>query len=181
MLDRDLVAVDARHGGQRIERLRLEERVLWTGARGAIGMVLTDQRVLGVATGSAAWQSENRLRDEQFPAHGLLGERIGLVVTSRRALAFDGGSGNLLQISLGLRERVIDARTGENVAIVVTDRRALGASPFTGGFFTSKLELEERFQALSTGANLATLTTDRRVLIFRGPSGTFEERNRTLR
>ena len=51
VLDRQLVAVDARGGGQRELALRLDERVLWTGARGRVGVALTDQRVLAVAVG----------------------------------------------------------------------------------------------------------------------------------
>ena len=42
-------------------------------------------------------------------------------------------------------------------------------------------ELSERVEALDTSANLATLTTNRRVLIFRAPSGSWEERRRNLR
>ena len=181
VLDRQLVAVDARGGGQRELALRLEERVLWTGARGRVGVALTDQRVLAVAVGSAAWQEADRQRDEELPGDALLGDRVALVVTSRRILGFDGGSGNLVESRLGIRERVLALRAGENVAVAVTDRRALGLSPMVGGFFEAKLSLAERFESLTAAANLATVTTDRRVLIFRAPSGSWEQRLRTLR
>jgi hypothetical protein len=181
VLDRQLVAIDARGGGQRELALRLEERVLWTGARGRVGVALTDQRVLAVAVGSAAWQEADRQLDEELPGEALLGDRVALVVTSRRILGFDGGSGNLVESRLGVRERVLALRTGENVAVAVTDRRALGLSPMVGGFFEAKLSLVERFESLTAAANLATVTTDRRVLIFRAPSGSWEQRLRTLR
>jgi hypothetical protein len=67
------------------------------------------------------------------------------------------------------------------VAVVVTDRRALGLSPWVGGFFPTKVHLEERLESVDAGGNLATVTTDRRVLVFRTPTGTWEERRRTLR
>lgn len=181
VLDRQLVAVDARGGGQRELPLRLEERVLWTGARGRVGVALTDQRVLAVSAGSAAWQQANRQREEQLPSDALLGDRVALIVTSQRVLGFDGESGNLVESRLGVRERVLALRAGENVAVAVTDRRALGLSPMVGGFFEAKLRLAERFESLTAAANLATVTTDRRVLIFRAPSGSWEERLRTLR
>jgi hypothetical protein len=181
VLDRQLVAIDARGGGQRELALRLEESVLWTGARGRVGVALTDQRVLAVAAGSAAWQEADRQLDEKLPGDALLGERVALVVTSRRVLGFDGGSGNLVESRLGIRERVLALRAGENAAVVVTDRRALGLSPMVGGFFEAKLSPVERFESLTAAANLATVTTDRRVLIFRAPSGSWEERPRTLR
>ena len=181
VLDRQLVAVDARGGGQRELALRLDERVLWTGARGRVGVALTDQRVLAVAVGSGAWQKADRHLDEELPGDALLGDRVALVVTSRRILGFDGGSGNLVESRLGIRERVLALRAGENVAIAVTDRRALGLSPMVGGFFEAKLSLVERLESLTAAANLATVTTDRRVLIFRAPSGSWEQRLRTLR
>jgi hypothetical protein len=180
VLDGQLVAIDARGGGQKETPLRLDERVAWTGARGKIGVALTDQRILAVAAGSAAWQHVARRHQERLPSEALLGDRVALVVTSRRAVGFDGGSGNLVESSLGIRERVLAARTGENVAVVVTDRRALGLSPSVGGFFEAKIRLEERLESVDAGANLATVTTDARVLIFRAPSGSWEERRRTL-
>jgi hypothetical protein len=181
VLDRQLLAVDARGGGQKEVALRLEERVLWTGARGRVGVALTDQRVLAVAVASGAWQETARQIDEELPEEALLGDRVALVATSRRVLGFDGGSGNFVESRLGVRERVLALRAGQNVAVVVTDRRALGLSPMVGGFFEAKINLVERFESLTAAANLATVTTDRRVLIFRAPSGSWEQRLRTLR
>ena len=43
-----------------------------------------------------------------------------------------------------------------------------------------KLSVAERIESITTGSNIATLTTYRRVLIFRTPTGTWEERNRSL-
>jgi hypothetical protein len=181
LVDRDLLAVDARTGGQKALRLRLEETLLWKGSQGRVGVAFTDQRILAVASGSAAWQEASLMLDELLPARALLGDRVALAVTSRRVLGFDGGSGNLIESRLGLRERVLAPRTGENVAVLVTDRRALGLSPLIGGFFETPIQLEERLEAVEAGANLATVTTDRRVLIFRAPTGSWEERRRPLR
>lgn len=180
LIDRELVAIDAQGGGQTTLSLRLAEQVAWHAARGAIGVALTDQRILAVAVGSAAWQSENRLRDEVLPERALLGDRVALLATSRRLFGFDGGSGNLVQSALGLRENLLSQRVGENVGVVVTDRRALGLSPVAGGFFPIEINLDERLESVSASANVATVTTSRRVLIFRSPSGTWEIRLRTL-
>jgi len=180
VIDGELLAFDARNGGQRALPLRLAERVLWTGSRGQIGVALTDQRILAVSTGSAAWQIESRQRGEALPDRALLGDRVGLILTSVRAIGFNGGSGNLVESRLGLREQVLDARSGANVAVVVTDRRALGLSPLVGGFFETPILLEERIESLKAGANLASITTNRRVLIFRATTGSWEERVRPL-
>ncbi len=181
VVDRELLAIDAAGGGQTATRLRLGETVLWKGARGKVGVIITDQRILAVATQSGFWQEIDYGRTEQRPESALLGERVALAITSERVLGFNGGSGNLAEYRLGPREQVIVARVGENVGVVVTDRKALGLSPFRGGFFAISLDLGDQIEAVTAESNLATLTAGRRVLIFRATTGTWEERSRDLR
>jgi hypothetical protein len=181
VIDREMLAIDAAGGGQTTARLRLNETVLWKGARGKVGVIITDQRILAVASQSGSWQETDYRRKEQRPESALLGERVALVITSERVLGFNGGSGNLVEYRLGPREKVLAARVGENVGVVATDRRALGLSPFQGGFFSTALELGDQIEAISAESNLATLTVPRRLLIFRATTGTWEERSRKLR
>jgi hypothetical protein len=171
VLDREMLAT---------ARLRLDETVLWKGARGKVGVIITDQRILAVASQSGSWQEADYRRTEQRPESALLGERVALVITSERVLGFNGGSGNLAEYRLGPREKVLAARVGANVGVVATDRRALGISPFQGGFFSTALELGDQIEAISAESNLATLTVRRRLLIFRATTGTWEERSRNL-
>lgn len=181
VLERELLAVDAESGGDTRESLELGERVLWQGARGRVGVVLTDRRVLAVGTGSAAWQDARYRRRERPPSRAHLGDRVALVLLATRALGFNGGSGNLVERSLGPGEAILELGVSGNVAVVVTDRRALGLSPFAGGFFEAKLQLRERVEAVRATGNLATVTTSRRLLTFRAPSGSWGERNLDLR
>jgi len=180
LIDRELLAIDARGGGQKALRLRLGENLLWKGSQGSVGLAFTDQRILAVAVQSAAWQEEQRLHDEVVPDSVSFGDRVALAVTSRRVLGFTQ-AGNLIETPLGLREQVLAVRTGENVAAAVTDRRALGLSPSAGGFFSIPVQLGEKLESVEATANVATVTTHRRVLIFRAPFGSWEERNRKLR
>ncbi len=180
VVDRDLLAIDAAGGGQTVARLRLNETVIWKGARGKVGVVITDQRILAVATQSGSWQETDYRRTERRPESALLGERVALAITSERVLGFNGGSGNLVEYRLGPREKVVASRVGENVGVVVTDRKALGLSPFRGGFFAIPLALGDQIEAVTAESNLATLTGRRRVLIFRATTGTWEERKRGL-
>ena len=181
VLDREVLAVDARSGGQIRVSLRLNEHVHWFGSRGKVAVVLTDQRILAVAVSSGAWQQTDLQRDETPPLEAELGERIALIVTSVRILGFDGGSGNLVESRLGINEKLLQMRAGATVGVAVTDRRALALSSDAGGFFTAKIGLQERLEAVAVSANLATVTTHRRLLVFRGPTGSWEERRRTLR
>jgi hypothetical protein len=159
----------------------LAERVQWLATRGRVGMALTDQRVLAVAVASGTWQQAELQRGEQVSGLPDLGDRVGLLLTSRRVLGFDGGSQNLIESSLGLRERVLATAVGNNVAAVVTDRRALGLSPTVGGFFDTPVQLGETIERIVAESNLVTVTTPRRLLIFRTPTGSWEIRLRNLR
>jgi hypothetical protein len=178
--ERRVVAIDGLAGAEKSEDLLLGERVLWGEARGRVGVVLTDQRVLAVATRSASWQAERYQRGEAPPPNALLGEQVALVVTSRRALGFNSGSGNLTDVRLGPRERVIAADVSGAVGVVVTDRRALGVSPFAGGFFEARLGLGEDIESLAATGNVATLRTSRRILTFQAVGGAWVELDRDL-
>ncbi len=178
--DRQLLAFDARGGGQIREDLRLEERVLWKGAQGRVGVVVTDQRLMAVGVGSGAWQVADLQLGEQVSGEAMLGDRVALIQTNRRVLGFGGEPLAISERSLGLRENVLARRVGESVAVLVTDRRALGLSPFRTGFAEIKLWLDERIESVSAVANLATLRSDRRILIFRSSSRSWEERRLNL-
>jgi hypothetical protein len=175
-VDRSLVALDARGGGDTRERLGVGERVLSRSARGQVGVALTDRRILAVTASSAAWQEARYQLREGVAEAPLLGERVALVLTNRRVIGFDGGSGNLVEQRLGPRERVLARAVSGNVAVAVTRRRALGLSPFTGGFFEAPIHADEDVREVDATANVATVRTSRRLLTFRAPSGTWAER-----
>ena len=151
-----------------------------TRQRGRVGIAVTDRRLLLVGVSSAAWQTARFRHGEQLLEEPMLGDRVVLVLTNRRALGFDGGSRNLVESDLGPRERPLVRAVGANVAIVATARRALGLSPFRGGFFERTLQLNEQLQTAAASGNLATLTTSRRLLTFKAASGQWSERNRGL-
>jgi len=181
VVDRDLVAIDDAGGGQTLEHLRLDERVVWQGSRGKLGVVLTDQRALAVATQSSAWQSIDYGRDEQPDEAAYLGERVAVIATSERILGFDGHAGNFVEYRLGLREQVSGIAVGENVAVVVTDRHAIGLSPFVGGFFRTPVALRDAIESVSAESTLATVMTEHHVLTFRASTGRWQRHKRSLR
>jgi hypothetical protein len=178
VVDRELVAI--RSAGQLTIRLELDERLLWHGSRGAVALALTDRRMLGAATRSAAWQTLPLRRQEPPPEAAQLGDRVALFVTDDRIVGFNGETGNFAEFPLGVRESVRHRRVGANTAVVVTDRNAVGLSAFAGGFFAAKLGLREQVEAVEALANLATVTTNRRLLIFRAASGVWTEKNLAL-
>jgi hypothetical protein len=180
VLEGEILAIDANGGGQLSEELHLHEEVVWTGAQGSIGLVITNERLLAVSLGSSAWSEARFERTEVRPTHALLGDRVGLVVTNTRALGFQSGSGQLSEYRLGPRESVLATRAGENVLVVVTSRKAIGLSP-SGGFAEMRLQLKEELRHVSVRSNVATVRTSRRLLIFRGPSRSWAEQKLELR
>jgi hypothetical protein len=180
VLEHQLLAISATGGGQTRVEVELGEQILWTGTRGRVGIVLTDRRILGVTDRSAAWQETRYRRTESPPAGVLFGDRVALMSTEDRVIGLDGGSGNLIEYRLGPQERVLDARVGANVAVAITSREAIGLSPRAGGFFAVAINLKERIESISAKSDIVTVTTNRRLLIFRSPTGTWEEKRLNL-
>jgi hypothetical protein len=113
---------------------------------------------------------------EQLTAPPQLGARVALALTTRRALGFDGGSGNWVEASLGPRERVVAAAVANHVAALATDRRALALSPTRGGFFEAPVALYDMPLQLGASGDLATLRTSSRLLVFRASASHWSER-----
>jgi hypothetical protein len=181
VLEREILAIDAEGGGETRERLEIGENVLFAKQRGKVGVAVTDRRILAVATRSGSWQEARYRRGETPPLDASLGDRVALLLTAQRAIGFDGGSGNLIEASIGPQEVATRTAVGQNVAVVVTNRRALGLSSERGGFFDTRLRVGEPVESISALAKTVTLQTDRRLLIFRGPSGSWEERRLPIR
>ncbi len=180
VVDREILAFDARSGGQIRKDLRLDERVLWHGTQGEVGVVLTDQRILAINVGSQAWRVVKLQLGEVVPQKALLGDRVVLVVTGRRVIGFGGQPFSLSVKPLGIKEVILAQRVGENVAVVVTNRRAMGLSPHLAGFAEIDLWIRETIESVNAAANLATLRSDRRVLIFRASTRSWEARRLNL-
>jgi hypothetical protein len=176
IVGREVLSIDSENGGQRTERLERGEAVLYTRSQGRVGVVVTDRRMLAIATGSGSFQVARYRKGEGPPADVQIGDRVALAMMRSRAVGFDGNSHNIVESTIGPREIVLDTAVGPNVAMVVTDRRALGLSVDRGGFFDVPLRVGEQFQSLSAYANHATLQTSQRLLIFRGPDAAWEER-----
>jgi hypothetical protein len=180
VFEQDLVIAINFQGGSMTEKLEIGESPHWHATQGAVGIVLTDRRLLAIAANSGAWQEARYGRGERPPNHAMLGDRVALALTSERALGFDGGSGNLVEYRFGPQELPVATNAGANVGVVATDRKLLGLSPFVGGFFTTPLFVRERLETISPTPNLVTVTTDRRFLTFRSDSKIWTELNRPL-
>lgn len=172
VVDRELVAHALGRGSSKL-RLEPGERLIWHGASGRIGFVVTDRRVLGYHR-TTGWSDRRLLIGEASPSRPELGPRIALFVTSQRAIAYDG---HWCQETIGPQEGIFSADVGSGAALVVTNRRALALSTGSSRFVETELGIHERIERARTVASSAEVTTSKRVLFFTGASWTEQERS----
>jgi hypothetical protein len=178
----EVLAIDPqRRGGIRRAALMVGEQVLWVGARGAVGLVVTDERMLGITAAWGAWQEAPFKIHESLPYSILLGDRVALVVTDLRAVGISTGGKKIFQSTIGTQERVIDGLVSDNVAVVVTDRRLLGVSGFVPGIVDTRVGIHEQIEYSSTLPSFVTIGTDDRVLVFRAGSASWDFERVSLR
>jgi len=156
---RDVFAFDALTGRRSQVRLELGETVYFEHSRGRVGLVLTDRRALGVASG-VGWQELRYRLQEVAPEIGLVEDRLALVVTGRRALGFIG-RGVWVEERLTPYEVVSALRIGSAVGVVVTNRRALGLAPDLARFVETDLQLKEELESVAARDTQGTIRTNR--------------------
>lgn len=180
VIDRELLAFDALGNKNFRARLEMDEEVIWTDSRGLVGVVITNRRAMAATTQATQWQ-EVRWRASETPVETvLLSDRLALLATHARVLAFDGVAGIWIESNIGPGERITALRAGQNNGVVVTNRRALAIAPDARGFFDTQLRLHEDIERVSADANLATVMTSQRILVFRSAVGSWSEIDRRI-
>lgn len=163
--------------GSSPSRIRLEgrEKLLWSTAKGVVGVALTDRRFLAVSPTSSGWQ-QARLRpsDGRSPAVELAAN-VALLISPKRVLGFDGRSGLLTETPLTPQEVVLASGANEHVGVVVTNRRAIGWASGFGAPADHALTVHESFELLRVLSTTATVRTSKRVLIFSSSSSLWRD------
>lgn len=180
VIDREVIAIDARGGAERSIELHLREEVGFRGARGIVAAALTSERVLLFAA-NRGWLELRWQNGELAPERVLLGERVALLATSMRVIGFNAETGIAIEERVSPREPVLDLAIGANAGAALTSRRLLGLSLNASRLIEEKVSLNEPVESLDAGANIITATTPRRLLIFRATGSSWEERPRRLR
>jgi hypothetical protein len=175
---RDLFAFDGLSGLRSTIRLELEEKVVFERTRGRVGLVLTNRRALGVASGSG-WRQLRLQLQEKAPTVGLVEDRIALVATDRRALAFTE-SGGWVEEKFSPNEAASALRAGASAAVVTTNRRALGMGSQLVRFVSEDLRVREELESVTAQDTLITLRTDRRILVFSAPRARWSVQRRKI-
>ena len=180
VVDREVLAFDAIGSKNFRARLAPDEEAIWSDAQGLVGIVVTNLRALAATPAASQWQEVRWRRSEKATESGTLSDRLILLTTPVRVLAFDSAARSWMESSIGPGERVTSLRVGENNGVVVTNRRALAIAPDARGFLDTHLRVHEDIERVSAEDNLATVTTSQRVLVFRSRAGSWSEINRPI-
>jgi hypothetical protein len=181
--DNEILAIDDRLGGMAAvrERLDVDEEPLYADARGEIGVVVTNKRILVASVESPRWMFTQIGVHESDPLAVVLGDRVALILTDHRALgvAADGRK-KFFAEDIGPNESILNFLVGENVAVVVTDKRLLAVSAFLAGFFEQRIGIHEEIENVAALSDVVTVATQRRLLVFKAPTATWQEQRLSL-
>ncbi|TFH25464.1 MAG: hypothetical protein E4H03_00650 [Myxococcales bacterium] len=172
---REVIAVDpSAAGGTRRAPLMVGEKVLWSGARGKVALVVTDRRLLGITTAHGGWRALRFKVHESEPKAILLGDRVALVLTGMRAIGLSSAGKGFAESLIGTTESPYDVVVGDNVAAFITDRRVVALSGFFPHFAEQQIGVHEDVEFTSTLPNFVSVGTRERMLVFRGTTGAWQ-------
>jgi len=156
-------------------RLESKERVAWIGARGTVGIALTDRRFLAVSDSSPGWQQARLKSEDGAPSEVLLGANVALLVTLQRVLGYHGPSGTISEERFRSREGVASSGVNEFVGVVVTNERAIGFAAGSPVPIERRFQVHETFESLRVLGTTATVRTSRRILVFQSSTASWRD------
>lgn len=151
------------------ENIKSGEKVLWEGAKGEVGAILTDERLLAVSITSGGWNTlDLKIREKRSTPEMLLAAHLVVMLTDERIVAFGTYTDGFFKIPMPIGESVVASQAEGRVAAVVTSSRAYGFSAYRRGAAEIRLKRQEEIVAIKATYNKITLQTSKdRVLILR--------------
>jgi len=166
-VQRQLLAVISGRG-QVAEQLQSDEELLWSGARGLVGLALTTRRALAISPASGGWQALRQRISESDFGTPQLGAEVALVETRWRVLAFDGRRGRWAHYDLGPNETLQGRAVDTAMAVAVTSRHVLGLRAGSGRIESERLTVHETVESVRADGAVGVVTTSRRLLVHDG-------------
>ncbi len=155
--------------------LRPNEKVLWSGSSGYLGVFLTDQHFFVISTSLNAWQALPLRLDESGKGAASLSEYIALLVTKDRAVGFDATSNRFIETQLPLQDELLAAEVERYVAVVITSSRVFGLAAESSAFTEIFLRGGETIEEVKLTYSKATVRTSDRLLTFEASGSTWQE------
>ena len=155
--------------------LRPNEKVLWSGSRGYLGVFLTDHHFFVISTSSGAWQALPLRLDESGKGVVRLSPYIALLVAKDRAVGFDATANRFVETQLPLNAELVAAEAEKYVAVVITPSRVFGLAVESSAFIENALGIDEAIEAIKLTSSKATVRTSERLLSFEASGSTWKE------
>ena len=182
-VDRRILAIDSRSQRQLEFTLDVNEQLLGLDSRGAVAVVRTNQRLLGLTSEHGSFQQlRYRVGERQaVPDDVYLGDRVLAVPLENRLVALSTTTESFQILEMGPREQIQRALADNNVVGIVTQRRAIAFSVRFPSFVEVTLSPKETIENTSVNDSSITLVTSRRILIYRAGTGVWNDLNRKNR
>ena len=150
------------------ESIKSGENVLWDGAKGEVGAILTDERLLAVSITSGGWNTlDLKIKEKRSTPEMLLAAHLIVMLTDERIVAFGTYTDGFFQTPMPIGEYVVASQAQGRVAAVVTSSRAYGFSAYRRGAAEIRLKRQEKIVDINATYNKITLqTSEDRALIL---------------
>ena len=155
--------------------LRPDEKVLWSGSRGYLGVFLTDHHFFVISVSSGAWQALPLRLEESGKGVVRLSPYIALLVAKDRAIGFDATANRFVETQLPLNDELIAAEAEKYVAVVITSSRVFGLAVESSSFVENTLGIGETIETVKLTSGKATVRTSERLLSFEASGSTWKE------
>jgi hypothetical protein len=147
------------------ENYRSGEEVLWQGAKGEVGVFLTNERLLAVSVKSGRWNTLYlKINEKKKTPEMLFAAHLVIMLTDERIVAFGTDTGGFFHTRLPIDESVIEKAAEGRVAAAVTRNRAYGFSSYRRGAAEIRFRRQETIVSLKTTYNKVTLQTTERLI-----------------
>jgi len=153
--------------------LGLREEVVWMDARGHVGVVLTDRRLLTLSMRASDWRSRSlRIKENAADVKDniMISDFLVLAVTPGRAILYDGLVDDWAKKNLPVHDPFEQAVLDNYVAAVITENRVYGVAGRRGRFVAERFLSDETIVSVSQRPHAITLRTNKRLLVFRSQS-----------
>lgn len=157
------------------ENIKSGESVLWKGAKGEVGAILTDRRLLAVSITSGGWNTlDLKIKEKRGTPEMLLAAHLILMLTDERIVAFGTYTDGFFKTPMPIGETVVASQAEGRVAAVVTASRAYGFSAYRRAAAEVRLKRQERIVDINATYNKITLQTSQdHALILRAKSASW--------
>ena len=155
--------------------LRPNEKVLWSGSRGHLGVFLTDVQFYVISTFRNSWHALPLKLSESGKVMASISPYIALLVTEDRAIGFDSTSNRFIQAQLPIHDELVANKVERYVAVVITSSRAFGFALGSSAFVEIILLKGETIESMKLTFRKATVRTSDRLLSFEVSGSTWSE------